>query len=100
MESDLLLKRGEESAVESINARARVSRGKLEGRERRAWRADSFAEDRAADGGGDGSLRRVSSDKMPVCDSGEGMSSEINGGDVDEAAAVARHRLQSDWERD
>lgn len=41
-----------------MRQRARISTGKRRGRERRAWRALSLAEEAARDGGGEGSLRR------------------------------------------
>ena len=74
-----LLKRGEVSAVESTSALARVSRGTDLGSDSRAWRAASFGEVFAADTGGEGSLRRVSSDSMGCCAGCEGdrMSSDI-----------------------
>lgn len=44
------------SAERSIRVRDNVCSGSFLGSERRACRADSFAEDRAASGGGDGRL--------------------------------------------
>lgn len=43
------------SAERSIRVRDNVCNGSLLGRESRAWRAASFAEERAASGGGEGS---------------------------------------------
>lgn len=53
-ERALLLNRGEGSADESIRVRARVSKGRREGSESRAWRDESFEEWEAARIGGEG----------------------------------------------
>lgn len=53
------MKRGSGSAVESIRQRARVSRGSWGERARRAWRAASFAEFWAREGGGEGMERSL-----------------------------------------
>lgn len=58
----MLLKEGEESADESIRHRASVWIGKRGGRDSRAWRAESLAEDVARLGGGDGRFRSSSSE--------------------------------------
>lgn len=56
------MNRGSGSADLSTRQRARVSRGSREGRASLAWRAASFAEDWAWDGGGDGSVGRSTFD--------------------------------------
>lgn len=63
-----LLKRGLASAEGSIKVRARTWRGILEESESRAWRAASFAEYGAREGGGDGSgsMRDSSGDSADV----------------------------------
>lgn len=58
----MLLKESEGSAVESMRHRASVWTGKRGGRESRAWRAESLAEDVARLGGGDGRFRSSSSE--------------------------------------
>ncbi len=102
MARERLLKRGEVSAVASTSVLARVSRGTEPGSDSRACRAASFGEVFAADTGGEGSLRRVSSERMGCCVPGEGdwMSSDTEDGGVFDSAAVARHRLHNDWESD
>ncbi len=53
-----LLKEGCGSAERSIKQRERVSSGRREERERRAWRAESLAEETATEGGGEGNAER------------------------------------------
>lgn len=58
MESEALLNKGWGSAEESTKQRAKVSIGSRGERKRRAWSAESFAEEAAREGGGDGKIRR------------------------------------------
>jgi hypothetical protein len=59
------------SAERSISARDSVCNGSFFGNERRACKADSFADERAASGGGEGKFIgsnscRVSSDELSI----------------------------------